>query len=102
MDRFTKTDIIPSVLILLALLSMVLTACVPVQSEVAQPQNPVVESGEVDVLNTPILVSPETTVEGGEQPLFTPTIRQELFASDPANFNLANGEVQFVEFFAFW
>jgi hypothetical protein len=29
-------------------------------------------------------------------------VRTELEASDPAQFALANGEYQFVEFFAFW
>ncbi|MBS1250778.1 MAG: hypothetical protein MAG431_02374 [Chloroflexi bacterium] len=40
----------------------------------------------------------ETEVE--EKPV--PTVRPELMATDPETVNLASGDIQLVEFFAFW
>jgi hypothetical protein len=37
-----------------------------------------------------------------DEPAILPTPREVMEASDPASVNLASGQVQFVEFFAFW
>ena len=50
--------------------------------------------------------APEPTTSPTEEPAtgrtFTPSSKVSLEASNPANFNIASGELQLVEFFAFW
>lgn len=109
-DKSNKVDLIPSILILLAVLSIALAGCAPDVTkgdptsliEPAQPQGNDVTAApdEVREAATPADAAADTTLVA--PPVVLPTVRQELYASDPAQFQLAGGEIQFVEFFAFW
>jgi outer membrane biosynthesis protein TonB len=70
----------------------------PVETEPAEATatRELTAPGEVDETTQPA----EPTEEPTEMP--APTPRTELQATNPREVNLASGELQFVEFFAYW
>jgi thiol-disulfide isomerase/thioredoxin len=94
----------------------------PEPSSSGATDNP--SSGTGDVSNTPTIATPTSlqnpilvqtqraqvpsqTIDATQPISATPTatpplVRTQLEASDPSSFQLASGQVQFVEFFAFW
>ena len=67
------------------------------------------ENNQSPIENTPMPTTTEMMVEltgtATEEPTVEPTaviVKPELEATDPATVQLASGQVQLVEFFAFW
>lgn len=109
-DKSTQANLIPLYLIPLAILSIVLAGCVPNSAPgVPSPLPAPAETQGFELTPTPVGetalavptdAAPEITLAA--PPVIQPTVRQELYASDPAQFQMAAGEIQFIEFFAFW
>jgi hypothetical protein len=60
-------------------------------------------SGEELVTQVPDSTPSPTPESGTEnEPVVTPTVRVGLQSTDPNTVNLAAGEIQLVEFFAYW
>ncbi len=97
-------------LIILVIVAIALAGCVPntapgdpsIFTMTAENQGVELTAAPVDKSPSaqPTDAAPEVTL--ADPPVVQPTIRQELYASDPAQFRMAAGEIQFVEFFAFW
>ena len=66
-----------------------------------QAQEPPATQGAAEAA-MPDPTEPVLEEAGEERPAFKPSTRTGLEATNPAALNLASGEVQFVEFFAFW
>jgi thiol-disulfide isomerase/thioredoxin len=73
------------------------------------PNEPYPGPSSADLLTTPGASAQPTIVDATSVPLLTPTttptlglLSTELKATDPTTFRVASGELQLVEFFAFW
>lgn len=99
-----------------ALMAMLLAACGSSPGEVQGSSGtsessleassiPLEETAKTELPAQPVLLTP--TIESDSTATPPPTtepieVKLELEASDPARVTLASGEVQLVEFFAFW
>ena len=102
-----EDDLKKSVLLTLGLLGiLILSACAPPIP--APPPTQTVASENVAPENVPSeaaspTVAPIETVPPTEEVIVQPTSRgNELEATDPTTVNIASGEPQLIEFFAFW
>ena len=79
----------------------------PSSTPVSATASPTAISGTSIPTSTPVptntpLPAPTAIPTVSPTPGLPPPIRTELFASDPEQFELVSGEVQLVEFFAYW
>ena len=93
--------------ILLIAVSGAVAACSPVvasQNEAVQPTSDEVRAANTDVPGTEVVQAGEVTPSGDtESPSASiPTARAGLEGTDPGTVNLASGEIQLIEAFAFW
>jgi hypothetical protein len=82
----------------------------PIETEVGYPAPPI-EQSDIDSTSEEGYPAPEIQLptpdksEGGypsPELAFPPSLKTELAATRPSSVNLASGELQLVEFFAFW
>lgn len=83
------------------LLFMLILAACSSSSPVASPAETL---GEAAPAADPTTSQPVEEAQAGDtdSPAAPPTPRQDLHASDPSTVSLASGQLQLVEFFAFW
>ena len=85
--------------------AFILTACAPNASAPEPTQTIVPESAvSEDTILVPVADVPATLEQPAvDEPLVEPPARGDnLEATDPTMVNIANGEPQLIEFFAFW
>lgn len=85
---------------LFLLVMLFLAAC----SSSAQVTPPAETLGEAAPVADPTTSQSVEEAQAGDAdiPAAQPTPRQDLLASDPSTVSLASGQLQLVEFFAFW
>ena len=103
MNRISAKKIVP-VLMLVLLFVAACSSAAPVTQTAVEPQR-----GNADSLPAPTsqVVGEASPTDASADPAPTeqvirPTPRPDLHASDPSTVSLASGQVQLVEFFAFW
>lgn len=102
MNNFRAIKIIPAFL----LVTLLLAACSS-SAPVAPPAQTVGEATLVIEQATSQPVAETSPTEVNTEPaapaeVVKPTLRPDLHASDPSTVSLASGQLQLVEFFAFW
>lgn len=92
-----------TIIFLLALSALILLpACIAQPTEAMIPSTPPISATAAEVLTPttlPTLIPSQS--ESGQLPVFKPTPRQNLEASNPNDFEMASGKLQLVEFFRF-
>jgi uncharacterized lipoprotein len=105
-------------LVWIALMTMLLAACGSspgdvqessgtTESSLEASSTPLEATAETELPAQPVLVTPTIESNSNDTPPPPPStepfeVKLELEASDPAGVTLASGQVQLVEFFAFW
>lgn len=99
MNRYIRKE-----LLWLAAAALAVAACAPkpaVQPAPESNQQPTILDTQPS-LQMPTGTTPAATEPVGRAPAVEPTARPGLHATDPGTVQLASGELQLVEFFAFW